>query len=56
MIVFLDEAHQFLGRTVGDEYGSVYLDTSGLIAKEGRKYGLSCALATQRARDVPAHV
>ena len=56
MIVVLDEAHQFLGRTVGDEYGSVYLDAFGLIAKEGRKYGLSCTLATQRPRDIPADV
>jgi DNA helicase HerA-like ATPase len=56
MIVFLDEAHQFLGRTVGDEYGSVFLDAFGLIAKEGRKYGLTCTLATQRPRDIPADV
>jgi uncharacterized protein len=56
MIAFLDEAHQFLGRKVGDEYGSVNLDAFGLIAKEGRKYGLSCVLATQRPRDVPADV
>lgn len=56
MVVFLDEAHQFLGRTVGDEYGSVYLDAFGLIAKEGRKYGLSCTLATQRPRDIPPDV
>lgn len=56
IIVFLDEAHQFLGRTVGDEYGSVRLDSFGLIAKEGRKYGLSCVLATQRPRDIPQDV
>jgi len=56
MIVFLDEAHQFLGRKIGDEYGSVFLDAFGLIAKEGRKYGLSCVLATQRPRDIPADV
>jgi len=56
MIVFLDEAHQFLGRKIGDEYGSVFLDSFGLIAKEGRKYGLSCVLATQRPRDIPADV
>lgn len=56
IVVFLDEAHQFLGRTVGDEYGSVRLDSFGLIAKEGRKYGLSCVLATQRPRDVPQDV
>ena len=56
LIVFLDEAHQFLGRTVGDEYGSVRLDSFGLIAKEGRKHGLTCVLATQRPRDVPQDV
>lgn len=56
IVVFLDEAHQFLGRTVGDEYGSVRLDSFGLIAKEGRKYGLTCALATQRPRDIPLDV
>jgi hypothetical protein len=56
IIVFLDEAHQFLGRTVGDEYGSVRLDSFGLIAKEGRKYGLTCVLATQRPRDIPQDV
>src|SRR6185503_5973027 len=56
LIVFLDEAHQFLGRIVGDEYGSVRLDSFGLIAKEGRKYGLTCVLATQRPRDIPQDV
>jgi hypothetical protein len=56
MVVFLDEAHQFLGRTVGDEYGNTQLDSFGLIAKEGRKYGLTCVLATQRPRDIPHDV
>ncbi len=56
LVVFLDEAHQFLGRTVGDDYASVKLDAFGIIAKEGRKYGLTCVLATQRPRDVPADV
>jgi len=32
MIVFLDKAHPFLGGTIGDEYGRVYLDAFGLIA------------------------
>lgn len=56
LIVFLDEAHQFLGRTIGDEFASVRLDAFGLIAKEGRKYGLTCVLATQRPRDIPEDV
>ncbi|TBF24865.1 MULTISPECIES: ATP-binding protein [Rhizobium] len=56
MITLLDEAHQFLGRTVGDEYGNVRLEAFGLIAKEGRKYGLTTIMATQRPRDIPADV
>jgi len=56
MITLLDEAHQFLGRTVGDEYASVRLEAFGLIAKEGRKYGLTAIMATQRPRDIPADV
>lgn len=56
VICFLDEAHQFMGRSVGDEFNSVSLDAFGLIAKEGRKYGLTIVLATQRPRDVPQDV
>lgn len=56
LVVFLDEAHQFLGRSVGDEHSTVKLDSFGLIAKEGRKYGLTCVLATQRPRDIPPDV
>jgi DNA helicase HerA-like ATPase len=56
LVVFLDEAHQFLGRVVGDDYSSTRLDAFGLIAKEGRKYGLTCVLATQRPRDIPQDV
>ncbi|ESY03373.1 ATPase [Mesorhizobium sp. LNJC399B00] len=56
LVVALDEAHQFLNKSVGDEYNKVTLDAFGLIAKEGRKYGLTCLLATQRPRDVPEDV
>lgn len=56
VICFLDKAHQFIGRSVGDEFNSVSLDAFGLIAKEGRKYGLTTTLATQRPRDVPQDV
>ncbi|MGN7713675.1 ATP-binding protein [Agrobacterium radiobacter] len=56
LVVFLDEAHQFLGRSVGDEHATVKLDSFGLIAKEGRKYGLTCVLATQRPKDIPQDV
>ncbi|MBL4807713.1 MAG: ATP-binding protein [Rhodobacteraceae bacterium] len=56
VVCFLDEAHQFMGQSVGDEYNSVSLDAFGLIAKEGRKYGLTTVIATQRPRDVPQDV
>ncbi len=56
LVCLLDEAHQFIGRSIGDEFNSVVLDAFGLIAKEGRKYGLTTAIATQRPRDVPQDV
>lgn len=56
MVVALDEAHQFLSKTVGDDVNKVQLDAFGLIAKEGRKYGLTSLLATQRPRDIPEDV
>ena len=56
LVVFVDEAHQFLERTIDDDYASMRSDAVVLIAEEGRKYGLACVLATQRPRDVPADV
>ena len=56
LVVFVDEAHQFLNRTIGDDFLKVELDAFGLIAKEGRKYGLSICIATQRPRDIPQDV
>jgi len=56
LVVALDEAHQFLAKAVGDEVNKVQLDAFGLIAKEGRKYGLTALLATQRPRDIPEDV
>jgi hypothetical protein len=52
LIVFLDEAHSFLGRHIGGEDTVAKLDAFELIAKEGRKYGLNICLATQRPRDI----
>ncbi len=56
LVVFLDEAHQFLNRTIGDESLKMELESFGLIAKEGRKYGLTICIATQRPRDIPQDV
>lgn len=51
-IVFVDEAHNFLGRNIGSEDHLAKLDAFEIIAKEGRKYGLNICLATQRPRDI----
>ncbi len=56
VVTLLDEAHQFLDKSVGDEFSKTHLDAFGLIAKEGRKYSLTCVLATQRPRDIPEDV
>jgi hypothetical protein len=55
-VVFLDEAHGFLGKSYGTEDFQSKLDAFELIAKEGRKYGLMVCLATQRPRDIPEGV
>lgn len=52
LLVILDEAHNFLGKSVGEEDYAMNLDAFELIAKEGRKYGLNICLATQRPRDI----
>ena len=52
LLVVLDEAHNFLGRNVGNDETVSRLDSFELIAKEGRKYGLNICLATQRPRDI----
>jgi hypothetical protein len=51
-IIFLDEAHNFLGKNIGGEDYVAKLDAFELIAKEGRKFGLSICLTTQRPRDI----
>jgi energy-coupling factor transporter ATP-binding protein EcfA2 len=56
VVVFLDEAHQFLNRSLGDEYNRYPLDSYELIAKEGRKFSLNICLSTQRPRDIPEGV
>ncbi|MDH2626106.1 ATP-binding protein [Acinetobacter baumannii] len=52
IVVFLDEAHNFIGKSIGNEDTVAKLDSFELIAKEGRKFGLNICLATQRPRDI----
>lgn len=56
LVVAIDEAHQFFDVTVGDEFASTHLNAFDSIAKEGRKYGLTVCVATQRPGDLPAGV
>jgi len=54
IVVFIDEAHQYLNKHVKDEYfESTRLSAYDQISKEGRKYGLFLCLATQMPRDIP---
>lgn len=56
LLVFIDEAHQFLNKTIGEDSSKFRLDSFGDISKEGRKYGLNTVIATQRPRDIPEDV
>jgi energy-coupling factor transporter ATP-binding protein EcfA2 len=56
LVVAVDEAQQFFGKTVGDEVVATRLEHFEAIAKEGRKYGLTVCMATQRPSDLPPGV
>lgn len=56
VVVFLDEAHNFLNQQLGDDDVRYKLDAFEKLAKEGRKYWLSLVLATQQPRDIPAGI
>ena len=54
MVIFVDEAHQFLNKNIRDEYFDAKpLDAFEQISKEARKYGLFICIATQMPRDIP---
>ncbi|WP_244950948.1 ATP-binding protein [Rummeliibacillus suwonensis] len=54
VVLFIDEAHQFLNQKVVDQYfESNNLSAFEQIAKESRKYGLFLCIATQMPRDIP---
>lgn len=56
LVVFVDEAHQFLDASITDGDVKYKLDAFSYIAKEGRKYSLTICIATQRPRDIPEGV
>jgi hypothetical protein len=56
LVVVLDEAHNFLSKSIGDEFSRYSLDAFESIAREGRKFCLTICLATQRPRDLPDSV
>tara|TARA_R110001606_G_scaffold198663_1_gene346225 strand:+ start:39802 stop:41595 length:1794 start_codon:yes stop_codon:yes gene_type:complete len=54
IILFIDEAHQYLNKNVKDEYfETTQLSSFDSIAKECRKHGLFLTIATQMPRDIP---
>ncbi len=56
LVVVLDEAHNFINRSIGEEGAKQALDAFENIAREGRKFNLTIGLATQRPRDLPESV
>ncbi len=54
LLTVLDESHHFLNKAFEETNNP--LDAFATIAKEGRKYGLTILLATQRPRDIPEGV
>lgn len=54
LVLFIDEAHQYLNKGVKDEYFELtQLNSFDSIAKECRKHGLFLTIATQMPRDIP---
>lgn len=54
IVLFIDEAHQFINKSVSSEYFSTQtLNAFDSIAKEARKKGLFLCIATQMPRDIP---
>jgi uncharacterized protein len=53
IVLFLDEAHQFVNKSVSNDFESFKLEAFDNIAKEGRKYGLFLCMTTQLPRDIP---
>ena len=56
LILAVDEAHQMLPTTSSPLSNEYPLEAFNIIAKEGRKYGLTLCVATQRPRDIPDDV
>jgi len=54
LVLFVDEAHQFLKKTISDDFfQDLELDAFDKIAKECRKHGLFLCISTQTPRDIP---
>ncbi|RXJ56221.1 ATP-binding protein [Candidatus Marinarcus aquaticus] len=54
LVLFVDEAHQFLKKTITDDFfQDLELDAFDKIAKECRKHGLFLCISTQNPRDIP---
>jgi len=56
VLLVVDEAHQVLRPTASMFSRDFPVDAYNIIAKEGRKYGLSLCVATQRPGDIPEDV
>ena len=55
-LLVVDEAHQVMHHTSSQFVRDFPLDAYHVIAKEGRKYGLSLCVSTQRPGDIPEDI
>ncbi len=56
VVLFLDEAHQILTNDEKSRNRALPTDTFNQIAKEGRKFGVTLCVATQRPKDIPEDI
>jgi DNA helicase HerA-like ATPase len=56
IVLVADEAHQLFAPRTHPDDRSASVDAFHIIAREGRKYGITLCIATQRPRDIPDDV
>jgi DNA helicase HerA-like ATPase len=56
IVVILDEAHNFINRSIGEEGSKHPLDAFENIAREGRKFNHTMVFQTNRPRHLPERV
>lgn len=53
VVMFIDEAHRYLGKVTTNDFDVFTLDSVANVAKEGRKKGLYLCIITQSPKEIP---